>query len=99
LTSRRPLSFYNSSTKLGDLLLSLKAVSSSFTYFLPTKTLWRSGLIGLTFLTSELEGGEWSASPSGRFTPGERDHGIHWIGGWEEPRAAPDVMGLPRIEP
>jgi hypothetical protein len=29
------------------------------------------------FLTSALVGGEWSASPHGRFTPG-----IHWIGGW-----------------
>jgi len=32
------------------------------------------------FLTSALDGGEWSASHSVRFTPG-----IHWIGGWWTP--------------
>jgi hypothetical protein len=39
------------------------------------------------FLTSALVGGEWSASHPGRFTPGERDPGTHWIGGWVDPRA------------
>jgi hypothetical protein len=29
-----------------------------------------------------LIGGEWSASRPGRFTPGERAPGTHWIGGW-----------------
>jgi hypothetical protein len=33
------------------------------------------------FLTSALAGGDWSASRSGRFTPGERAGGTHWIGG------------------
>jgi hypothetical protein len=33
------------------------------------------------FLTSALAGGEWSASRPGRFTPGERAPGTHWIGG------------------
>jgi hypothetical protein len=27
-----------------------------------------------------LDGGEWSASRPGRFTPEERAHGAHWIG-------------------
>jgi hypothetical protein len=36
-----------------------------------------------TFLTSVLVGGEWSASPSCRFTPG-----THWIGGWVGPRTS-----------
>jgi hypothetical protein len=31
------------------------------------------------FLTSALVGGEWSASPLGRFTPGKRTSIIHWI--------------------
>jgi hypothetical protein len=35
------------------------------------------------FLTSALTGGECSASRPGRFTPG-----IHWIGGWVDPRAS-----------
>jgi hypothetical protein len=38
-------------------------------------------------LTSALDGGEWSASRPGRFTPRERAPGIHWIGGWVGPRA------------
>jgi hypothetical protein len=33
-------------------------------------------------LTSALDGGEWSASRPGRFTPRERAPIIHWIGGW-----------------
>jgi hypothetical protein len=33
------------------------------------------------FLTSVLGAGEWSASRSGRFTPG-----THWIVGWVGPR-------------
>jgi hypothetical protein len=33
------------------------------------------------FLTSAQAGGEWSASLLGRFSPG-----IHWIGGWVDPR-------------
>jgi hypothetical protein len=33
-------------------------------------------------LTSALVGGEWSTSRPGRFTPGERAPGTHWIGGW-----------------
>jgi hypothetical protein len=37
------------------------------------------------FLTSALVGGEWSASPSGSFTPGERAPCTHWIGGWLDP--------------
>jgi hypothetical protein len=36
---------------------------------------WWSGDIAPPFLTSAKDGGEWSASCSGRFTPGERDHG------------------------
>jgi hypothetical protein len=37
------------------------------------------------FLTSALVGGEWSTSLLGRFTPGERTSGTHWIGGWVDP--------------
>jgi hypothetical protein len=42
--------------------------------------------------TSALVGGEWSASRTGRFTPGERAPGTHWIGGWVGPRAGLDDM-------
>jgi hypothetical protein len=39
------------------------------------------------FLTSALVGGEWPASHSGRFTPGERAAGTHLIGGWVDPQS------------
>jgi hypothetical protein len=42
------------------------------------------------FLTSALAGGEWLASRPGRFTPGERAPGTHWIGGRVRPRAGLD---------
>jgi hypothetical protein len=38
-------------------------------------------------LTSALVEGEWSTSRPGRFTPGERAPGTHWIGGWVGLRA------------
>jgi hypothetical protein len=43
-------------------------------------------------LTSALNGGEWSASRPGRFTPRERAPGTHWIGGWVGPRAVLDAV-------
>jgi hypothetical protein len=56
------------------------------------------------FLTSALAGGEWSVSRPGRFTPGERAPGTHWVGGWVGPRAGLDdvekrkFLTLPRLE-
>jgi hypothetical protein len=43
-------------------------------------------------LTSALAAGEWRASRPGRFTPGERPPGTHWIGDWVDPRADLDDM-------
>jgi hypothetical protein len=43
-------------------------------------------------LTSALDGGEWSASRTGRFTPRERAPGTHWIGGWVGLRAILDAV-------
>jgi hypothetical protein len=43
-------------------------------------------------LTSALDGGEWSASRPGHFTPGERAQGTHWTGGWVDPRAGLDAV-------
>jgi hypothetical protein len=40
--------------------------------------------------TSALLGGEWSASRPGRFTPGEKVPGTHWIGGCVLPRTGLD---------
>jgi hypothetical protein len=44
------------------------------------------------FLTSELVGGEWSASRPCRSTPGERGSGTHSTGGWVGPRARLDAV-------
>jgi hypothetical protein len=41
-------------------------------------------------MTLVLDGGKWSASRLGRFTPGERAPSTHWIGGWVNPRAGLD---------
>jgi hypothetical protein len=43
-----------------------------------------------TSLTSALVGGEWSASRFGRFTPGKRAHGNHWIEDWMNRRVGLD---------
>jgi hypothetical protein len=56
------------------------------------------------FLTSALDGGEWSASCPGRFIPWERVTGTHWIGGWVNHRAGLDdvekrkFLTLPGLE-
>jgi hypothetical protein len=46
-----------------------------------------------TFSTSAPVGGKWSASRTGRFTPGEKAPGTHWIGGWVDPRVAKYCAG------
>jgi hypothetical protein len=43
-------------------------------------------------LVSALDGGEWSASRPGRFTPRERAPATLWIGGWVGPRAVLDAV-------
>jgi hypothetical protein len=48
-------------------------------------------------LTSVLDGGEWSAARTGRFTPMDRAPGKHWIGGWVGPRAGLDTMSKRKI--
>jgi hypothetical protein len=53
---------------------------------------WESGGIASPFLTSALDGGEWSASSTGGFNNGERAPGTHWIGGWVGPRAGLDAV-------
>jgi hypothetical protein len=51
------------------------------------------------FLTSTLAGGEWSASSYGRFTPGEKAPGTHWIGGWVDSKAGLDDVEKRKIFP
>jgi hypothetical protein len=52
-------------------------------------------------LTSALDGGDWSDSHPGRFTPRERAPGTHWIGDWVGPRRGEekDSQPLPGLEP
>jgi 4-amino-4-deoxy-L-arabinose transferase-like glycosyltransferase len=48
-------------------------------------------------MTSALEGGEWSVSRPGRFTPGKKPPGTHWLGGWVAPRAGLDAVEKRKI--
>jgi hypothetical protein len=56
------------------------------------KAYWGVEVYLHAFLTSELDGGKWSASRPGHFTFRERDPGTHWIGGWVGPRAVLDAV-------
>jgi hypothetical protein len=56
------------------------------------KVYWGSGGRSTQSLTSALDGGEWSASRPGRFTPRERAPGIHCIGDWVGPRTVLDAV-------
>jgi hypothetical protein len=51
-----------------------------------------SGCIDPHFLDlGTIVGGERSASRPGRYTPGERVPGTHWVGGWVDPRTGLDM--------
>jgi hypothetical protein len=56
------------------------------------KTYWGVEVQLHSFLTSALDGGEWSPSRLGRFTPRERAPGTHWTGGWVGPRVVLDAV-------
>jgi len=49
------------------------------------------------FLTPALDGGEWSASRPGRFTPGVGTSGTHCREGWVGPRAGLDAVAKRKI--
>jgi hypothetical protein len=55
------------------------------------KAYWGVEVYLHAFLTSALDGGEWSASCPGRFTPRENARGTHLIGCWVGPRSGLDV--------
>jgi hypothetical protein len=48
-------------------------------------------------LTSALGGDEESHSYAGRFTPGERAQGTHWIGNWVGLRTCLDAMKMRKM--
>jgi hypothetical protein len=49
------------------------------------------------YLTSALDGGEWSASSPGRFTHRERDPSTDWIGDWVGSRDGLDTVSKRKI--
>jgi hypothetical protein len=53
-----------------------------------------NGGIAPPFLTSGVDGTEWSASRPYRFTPWERAPGTHWIGRWAAPGAGLDAVEI-----
>jgi hypothetical protein len=57
------------------------------------KAYWGSGSIAPRVVRPRaLDGGEWSASRTSRFTPREIAPGTHCIGGWEGLRAVLDAV-------
>jgi hypothetical protein len=53
---------------------------------------WWSEDIAPPFLTSALNGGEWSASRRVQYSPGEKAPATHRIGGWVDPRLGVDAV-------
>jgi hypothetical protein len=56
------------------------------------KVYWEWSYSSTYSLTSALDGGEWSASRTGRSTPRESAPVTHWIRGWVGPRAVLDAV-------
>jgi hypothetical protein len=48
--------------------------------------------IAQPFLTSALDGGEWSTSRPGRFTPSERNPSTNWMGACVGPSAGLETV-------
>jgi hypothetical protein len=59
--------------------------------------LWEWKYSSTHSLNSALDGGEWSASRPGRFTPKERAPAAPWIGGWVGRKAVLDTVVKRRI--
>jgi hypothetical protein len=56
------------------------------------KAYWGVAVQFHAFLTSALDGGEWSASGTGRFISRERAPVTYRMGGWVGPRAVLDAV-------
>jgi hypothetical protein len=56
------------------------------------KTYWGVEVQRYAFLASTMGGGESSALRTGRFAPGEKAPGTHWIEGWVGLRAGLDAV-------
>jgi hypothetical protein len=62
-------------------------MESVFNYVIKHNAVKAYGGIAPTFLTTALDGGEWSASRPDCFISRERAPGTHWVGGLVGPRA------------
>jgi hypothetical protein len=63
--------------------------------YTPRRRLGERRYSSYSFLTSALDGGEWSASLPAALCPGERTLGTHCTGGWVGPRAELDSILCP----
>jgi hypothetical protein len=70
----------------GEVISGLNYLSTSH------EDVWGSEGIAASFVTSALDGGDWSTSRPCRFTPGEVAPGTHSKGIWVGPRA--DLNGV-----
>jgi hypothetical protein len=61
------------------------------------KVYWGVEVYFHAFLTLTIDGGEWLAPRSGRFTREETAPATHWIGGWVGPRAGLDTVSKRKI--
>jgi hypothetical protein len=64
----------------------------NFTFISRHEDVWGSGGTVPPFLTTALDGGEWSASRPGRLTSGETVKVTRWIGGSVGPRTYLDAL-------
>jgi hypothetical protein len=81
----------------GDLISLLSFFLKKQSRYTPWRRLGERRYSSYSFTTSALDGGEWSASRTGRFTPGERTPGTHCTGGWVGPRAVLDTEDRGKI--
>jgi hypothetical protein len=80
------------SSALSGVWIYSKSKHSKLTLTTPWRRIGEWGYSSTHSLTSALDGGEWSASRPGRFTPWERAPGTHWIGGWAGSGAVLDAV-------
>jgi hypothetical protein len=87
----RPSSFWVTWTILA---VKFKLSQGLVNYAPRSEDVWKSGGIAPSFLTSALDGSEWSASSHCRYIPEETAPSIHWIRGCVNHRTDLDIMAI-----